>query len=304
MDMAPPRTKAGRFFDEGFLARLEQLHLVAKRLATRTSVGTRRSRRLGDGLEFADHRDYASGDDIRFVDWSYYARMDKMLLRLFHQHSQADVVIMLDVSASMAPGGRLGKLNYARRAAAALAYVAMGTLERVVCQPFADGLHRPMRTGRNRGQIFEVLDFLDAIEPGGPTRLSHSVAQLVAGERPKGTVVILSDLMGCGEELSDAIARLRHREYDVVVLHVHAPGDASPQLTGPMLLRDAESRQAISLHVDAQLLGAYRARWRQFAERCEHECLSRGAIYVPAATDVSFETLVLNTLRRAGVLAE
>jgi len=302
--MAGSDTKTSRLFDEGFLARLEQLHLIAKRLATRTSVGARRSRRLGDGLEFADHRDYAAGDDIRFVDWAYYARMDKMLLRLFHQHSEADVVILLDASASMAPGGQVEKFDYARRAAAALAYVAMGTLERVICQPFADGLHPPMRTGRNRGQIFEVLDFLDAVEPGGPTRLGHSVAQLVTGERPKGTVAILSDLMGCAEELSDAIARLRYREYDVIVLHVHAPADASPQLAGAMLLRDAETDQPMSLHVDEQLLGAYRARWEKFAGRCERECLSRGAIYVPSPTDIPFETLVLNTLRRAGVLAE
>ena len=43
------------FFDEEFLARLERLHLIAKRLASQGAPGPRRSRRLGDGLEFADH---------------------------------------------------------------------------------------------------------------------------------------------------------------------------------------------------------------------------------------------------------
>ena len=47
-------------FDASFVARLEQLHLMAKRLTARPSAATqRRSRRLGDGLEFADHRAYA-----------------------------------------------------------------------------------------------------------------------------------------------------------------------------------------------------------------------------------------------------
>ncbi|MCK4601697.1 MAG: DUF58 domain-containing protein, partial [Phycisphaerae bacterium] len=122
--MAKKRTY--EFFDEAFLARLERLHLIAKRMAARGPSGPRRSRRLGDGLEFADHRAYAPGDDIRFIDWPYYARMERLLLRLFHEHSESDVAILFDASASMAPGGVMEKFDYARRAAAALAYVAMG----------------------------------------------------------------------------------------------------------------------------------------------------------------------------------
>src|SRR5512140_2366958 len=97
------------FCDEDFLARLERLHLVAKHVASRWSAGQRRSHRMGDGLEFADHRDYAGGDDIRFIDWPFYARMEKLLLRLFHEHSESDVAIMLDASGSMSPGAAVEK---------------------------------------------------------------------------------------------------------------------------------------------------------------------------------------------------
>ena len=99
------KSRKDRLFDKQFLARLQQLHLIAKRLTARGAGGARRSRRIGDGLEFADHRSYEAGDDIRFIDWPYYARMEKLLLRLFHQRNEADVIILLDVSASMAPGG-------------------------------------------------------------------------------------------------------------------------------------------------------------------------------------------------------
>ena len=124
------------FFDEGFLARLERLHLAGKHVAARERGGSRRSRRVGDGLEFADHRAYAPGDDVRFIDWPYYARMEKLLLRLFHEHSESEVGILLDASGSMAPAGSREKFHYALRAAAALTFVAMGGLERVVIVPF------------------------------------------------------------------------------------------------------------------------------------------------------------------------
>jgi len=299
------------FFDEEFLARLQRLHLIAKRMAARGSAGPRRSRRMGDGLEFADHRAYAPGDDIRFIDWPYYARMERLLLRLFHEHSESDVAILLDVSGSMAtdgppggvPAGQPAKYNYARRAAAALAYVAMGSLERVILLPFAAGLGEPMRTGRNRAQILDVLDFLSALQPGGETHLRGSVEEFARRYRSAGTVIILSDLLDCSADLSDALARLQVQDFDVTVLHLYTPADASPLLRGPMLLHQVETAQRISMNVTEELLESYRLRWREFQAGCERTCVSRGATYVAAETSVPFERLVLQALRQAGVLS-
>lgn len=297
------RRQREELFDEEFLLRLERLHLLAKRMAFRGSAGARRSRRLGDGLEFADHRDYAPGDDIRFIDWPYYARMEKLLLRMFHEHSEANVVILLDVSGSMAPGGSRGKFRYALRTAAALTYVAMGGLDRVILLPFAEDLAEPLRAGRNRMGIFAALDFLAALAAEGQTHLRRCVERFVRRYEAAGTVLLVSDLLDCQDDLSDALARLVQTGGDVLVLHVYAPEDARPELNGPLLLRHAEVGRQLSLHVHEQLLDSYHRRWQEFRTGCERTCLSRGATYVSTATDVPFEQLVLATLRRAGVLA-
>jgi len=296
------RRRRYEFFDEEFLERLQRLHLIAKRLTARGTRGTRRSRRLGDGLEFADHRSYAPGDDVRFVDWPYYARMEKLLLRLFHERSEADVVILLDVSASMAPGGAMEKFNYARRAAAALAFVAMGGLERVIVQPFADEPGERLRTGRNRGQILEVLDFLAALQPAGRTELRHCVERLARKSDAAATVLLLSDLLDCGEELSDSLAVLRAGGDEVTILHVYSPLDAAPELAGPILLQQAETDETLALDLTEELCRSYRERWQEFCAGLERTALSRGTTYVAAASDVPFEQLVLHALRRAGVL--
>jgi len=290
-------------FDETFLARLERLHLIAKRLAFGASAGTRRSRRVGDGLEFADHRDYAPGDDIRFIDWPYYARMEKLLLRLFHEHSEADVVILLDTSGSMAPGGAREKFDYALCAAAALAYVAMGSLDRVIVQPFARELGQPLHTGRNRARILTVLDFLADLSPGETTRLGRCVERFVRSRDKGATVLLLGDLLDCEDDLSGSLAQLRQSGCDVLVLQVYGPADARPALGGSLLLREAETQKQMTLHVTEDLLESYRRSWDAFRAGCERTCLSRGATYVAAATDVPFEQLVLGALRRAGVLA-
>jgi len=293
---------ASAFFDEGFLARLERLHLIAKRVSSRGSPGVRPSRRLGDGLEFADHRAYAPGDDVRFMDWPYYARMERLLLRLFHEHSEAEVAVLLDASGSMAPGGEAATFDYARRAAAALAYVAMGSLERVTVLPFAERLGPGLRTGRNRRQVLELLDFLAALKPAGRTCLGECVERFARGGTGPAIVLIVSDLLDCQDDLSDALARLQQRSCDVTVVHVQAPA-AVEMPEGPVLLVEAETGTRMSLTAAPEVLESYRARRAEFARGCERTCLSRGATYVPAPTDVPFERLVLHTMRQAGVLS-
>lgn len=297
------RRRRYNFIDDQFLGRLQRLHLLAKALACHSGT-VRRSRRLGDGLEFADHRAYSPGDDIRFVDWPCYARMERLLLRLFHEHGTGDVVILLDCSASMAPDGRTEKFYHALAAAAALAFVAMANFERVLLLPAAAELMPAMRTGRNRNQILDVLDFLDGLRASGKLNLERCARELAMRYRSAGTILLISDLLVCRDELDVSLAHLARGRADVTVLHIQSPADSRPQLAGPMLLQSSESSQRISVDLTPELREAYDVAWREFVESCRHSCVAREASYVSAPTDLPIERLILHTLRRAGVLTE
>ncbi|MFP4106690.1 MAG: DUF58 domain-containing protein [Phycisphaerae bacterium] len=296
-----PGSRREDLFDQTFMSRLQQLAILAKRLAVHGGAGARRSRRLGDGLEFADHRGYAPGDDIRFIDWPYYARMEKLLLRLFHEHSEAEVALLLDVSGSMAAGGD-AKFHYALRTAAALAYVSMSSLDRVSIVPFAEDLRERLRTGRNRRLILDVLDFLAGLESGGRSELARAADRLVRTTSAGGTVIVVSDLLDCEDQLSDALARLKLGGWDPVVVHLFSPEDADPAVRGPVLLEHAETDQKLTVDATEDVVQSYRQQWERFCEGCRRTARSRGAVYVAARTDQPFETLVLQTLRQAGVV--
>jgi uncharacterized protein (DUF58 family) len=293
---------AKRLFDDDFLRRLQRLGTIAKRMpAASAASGQRKSRRLGDGLEFADHRAYAPGDDIRFVDWPYFARMERLLLRLFHEHSEGAVSILLDCSASM-DLGELNKFDYARRTAAAMAYVAMASLDRVRVLPFAAKLEEPFQTGRNRGQILAVLDFLQALPAGGKTSLDAAVQQYARRFAQAGTVLILSDLLEVSEQLCPALALLRSRREEVLVLHVADRLDSRPPLVGPSQIASAETPGRMHVNVTEAVLKSYQQRWQEFVRGLERTCAGRGAVYIQAPTEQPFERLVLATLSKAGVL--
>ncbi len=301
----------GKLFDDEFLQRLQRLGLIAKRIsASSRGVGQRRTRRLGDGLEFADHRAYTPGDDMRLLDWPYYARMERMLLRLFHEHSEGIVTILLDCSGSMSlggsagqsPKGRVGKFDYARRTAAALAYVAMAGLDRVQILSFSGELSDGLKTGRNRRQILQVLEYLEALTAAGRTRLGASVEQYARRYNEAGTVIILTDMLDAEDDLAGALSVLRQRTGDVILLQIVDPCDTNPPILGPTQLGSVETNRRLNVNITEAVLASYAERWGEFVRWAEKTCLAKGAIYLQAPTTAPFERLVLHVLEKAGVL--
>ena len=102
--------------------------------------GGRRSVKRGQCVEFADYRDYALGDDLRQLDWNVYARLERCSSSCSSRRRTSTITFLLDASPSMAYG-RPEKLLFAKRAAAALGYIALAGEDRVVLS----GADRPDR---------------------------------------------------------------------------------------------------------------------------------------------------------------
>src|SRR5919108_4718052 len=128
--MTMPDTAAPLLSPE-FLHRLEQLELVSRKIFVGRMKGERLSKRKGQSVEFADYRNYVVGDDLRFLDWNLLARLDKLFIRLFMEEEDLHFYLLLDNSLSM-DFGSPSKLHYARQVAAALAFVGLVNLDRVM----------------------------------------------------------------------------------------------------------------------------------------------------------------------------
>src|SRR5712691_11401023 len=157
-----------------FLHRLEQLELVSRKIFTGAIKGERRSKCKGQSVEFADYRNYVKGDDLRFLDWNLYARLDKLFIRLFQEEEDLHFYVLIDNSLSM-DFGTPTKLHYARQVAAALAFVGLVNMDRVVIDVFSDGLTHSMPAVRGRRSLWRVMDFLQKIEPAGAGDMRESL---------------------------------------------------------------------------------------------------------------------------------
>src|SRR4029077_5347174 len=101
--------------------------------------GERKSKRKGQSVEFADYRNYVKGDDLRHLDWNLYARLDRRFTRLFQEEEALPFYVLTDNSLSM-DFGTPSKLHYARQVAAALAFVGLVNMDRVVVAAFNERL--------------------------------------------------------------------------------------------------------------------------------------------------------------------
>src|SRR5436189_3696236 len=122
--------KSDLLLDPAFMARLDQLDLISRKLLTGKLKGERRSKRRGQSVEFADYRNYVIGDDLRFIDWNIYGRLDKLFLKLFMEEEDLSLYILVDVSKSC-DYGNTNKAFYIKQVAAALGYVGLVNYNRV-----------------------------------------------------------------------------------------------------------------------------------------------------------------------------
>src|SRR5579859_272174 len=136
--------------DPDFLARLEQLELVSRKIFLGHLHGERRSKRKGQSVEFADYRNYVVGDDLRFLDWNLYARLERLFIRLFMEEEDLHFSILIDNSLSM-DFGTPTKLHYAKQIAAALGFIGLVNLDRVVVEAFNPPPTPPLQGGGRGG---------------------------------------------------------------------------------------------------------------------------------------------------------
>src|SRR4030042_870552 len=99
-----PPARLTDLLDSRFMARLDSLDILSRKILQGKLKGERRSKRRGQSVEFADHRPYVHREDVRFLDWNIYGRLDQLFLKLFLEEQDLSLHILLDTSASTATG--------------------------------------------------------------------------------------------------------------------------------------------------------------------------------------------------------
>ncbi len=292
-DVGVPGT---RFVDPRVLARIGNLELVARVVVEGFISGLHRSPHLGFSTDFAEHRPYMPGDDIRHMDWRLFARTDRFYLKEFEADTNANFLVMLDVSRSMGYGTTgLTKLEYAKYVAACLAYFSHHQRDRVgfasIDRDIVDYVPPSAK------HFYQVLHAIDRAEVRGEGAIGLPLHKVSESQRRRSMLLLLSDLYESPEKIRDAVGPLRDAGHDVVVMHVLDPAELNFPFDSAATFEDLESRERLPV-VPARLRSRYIELVREHLETIER-LLGEGRVdYVLVDTSKPVDALLFEYLVR------
>lgn len=233
--------KPRSFLNTAVLSRLAAVPLFARRAMQGNVSGRHPSPYRGSSVEFAEYRNYVPGDDLRRLDWRAYGRSDRFYVKEFEADTNLRLCVVLDTSGSMDFGSTgVTKLEYARRIAASLAYLAVQQGDAVGLSCVAGGIVQNVPSRRNPAHLMTVFDILEKTQPQGETGLVAVLHQLAETIRQRALIVVLSDFFVEPELLRGCFQHLRFRKHDVTAFHLLDPLELSFTFRRPMRFLDME----------------------------------------------------------------
>ncbi len=232
------------FIDPRVLAKIDNLELLARTVVEGFINGLHRSPNLGSSMDFAEHRAYMPGDDLRRIDWRLYGRSDRYFVKEFEADTNTNLLILLDVSASMNFGsGEITKLQYAKYLASCLGYFSSRQRDRLGLVTFVDRIVDYVPPSAKHLRI--VLQTIARATGSGQGSFDTALGQIGEFARRRQIIVVISDLYDEPERVVRAVARLRNRGNDLIVLQVLDPAELDLPFDDAANFEDMETGEAI-----------------------------------------------------------
>lgn len=267
------------------LRQVKGIELRTRSLVNTLFTGEYRSVFRGQGIEFAEVREYQQGDDFRAIDWNVSARMGHPFVKTFMEERELTLLLVVDQSGSLHFGRPYTKAGLAVEVGAVLALAAARHNDRVGALLFADQPELVVRPAKGRAHALRVIRDLVAFTPQGKgTNLAGALRYASKLLRHRAIVVVLSDFRAEGWEEPLGQLSVRH---EVVAITIDDPREYDLPDAGWVELEDAETGRKMLVDTSH---GPTRTRIRVAAERLQQE---RTRKLVQAGVDrVALETTV------------
>jgi uncharacterized protein (DUF58 family) len=251
--------------------------------------GDYRSLFRGNGIDFADLREYEAGDDVRYIDWSVTARMNAPYVREYLEDREISAWFLLDLSPSVDFG--TAEMERLKRSVlidfvSTLARLLTRHGNRVGAIFYGDRVYRtiPARTGRI--QVLRLIDDLlkqPRLHRASFTSLAPLFEAAERGIRRRSLLFVISDFIS--EPGWERSLLLLGRRHEVVAVRLIDRRELELPDVGAVLLEDAETGE--QLYVDTHD--------RRFRQRFERAAREREAAFQEAIGRSGVDAVTLST---------
>ncbi len=248
---------------EEMLKKIQGFHFRTRYLANDLFAGQYESAFKGQGIEFAEVREYQPGDDIRTIDWNVSARFGHPFVKVFHEERELTVMLLLDLSGSHLFGTR-GKFKRELLAeiAGMLAFLAIRTNDKVGAILFSSQVEKYIPPKKGAAHVWRLIKEIFTYEPQQlTTNIDAVLSYLNRVVKRQAIVFLISDCMDSGFDRS---IRLTAKKHDLTVIRISDPAETVLPDIGLMTMQDPETGQVSLINTRSKSL---REKWRNLHEQ-------------------------------------
>lgn len=228
------------------LKKVKLIELNTRKMVNNLFAGEYHTAFKGQGMQFAEFREYVPGDDVRAISWSLTAKAGKPFIKKYEEERELTLMLAVDVSGS----GDFGSTKYFKGEvltylAAILGFSANRNNDQVGLLLFSDQVEHFVPPKKGRGHVHRILRDLLYFKPNSRGSNVNVACEYIQGIlKKRATVFLLSDF------ISDSFyQRLRSlgRKHDTVAVVVEDPAELKIPNLGLVDFQDAETGQIITV---------------------------------------------------------
>ena len=296
-----------RFLDLRALAALQHMRFATRHRIEGAYSGRHQSRQQDGVGEFVDFREYSGSEDLRRLDWKVLARTGKAFIRLYQDETNLLCTLAIDASGSMRFGaaGRRdaggSKLEYVQYLATAMTHVISQGQDQVGLALLDDQLRDVIPPAGTRSHVRHLQEVIENLTVQPATRMAAGLRTLFERSRRRGVLLLMSDfLVDDLEDVFAAVRLFRHRNWEVVVLHlVHPDEERLPEGTAYRFV-GMENEGQLNCS-PAEIRAAYQQRFEAHLAMVRQLALAGGCDYRRVSTAIPYlQTLGVFLVERTG----
>ena len=238
------------------LKKVDLIEIQTRSMVNSLFAGEYHSVFKGQGMEFAEVREYQRGDDVRSIDWNVTARVGHPFVKVYDEERELTVVLVVDASASGAFGsGQQMKGEIGVEISAVLAFSAIKNNDRVGLLIFTDEVEVFVPPKKGRKHVLRVIRELLYFQPRGRhTSIAGALEYLNRVLHRRSVVFLISDFLDANYE---RVLQLIRRRHDLIAVSIVDPRERNLPDVGFVVLQDAESGEQVLVDSHQPQLRAY-----------------------------------------------
>jgi len=270
------------------IRRIKKIDITTRSRVQGLQAGLHHSIFKGQGVEFAELREYTPGDDVRSIDWKVTARLNHPFIKQFTEERDQTFYFVLDVSGSIDFGSSITKSARALEVVASLMFAGLRNNDRIGLCLVSDHIEMFKVAGRGRSYVISLLNTIIGYQPKSRrTNLAAGIRVLSHHLRRQCSIVIISDFISppfCRE-----LALLR-RHHEVIAIRITDPVEQELPDVGYIELEDAETGEQLLVDTsDPEFRTQYNSLVREAEARTRRELERSGIPEIPLLTTEPYD---------------